>query len=126
MCAYAEALRNNPGADVLGTGRLTKSIPFKQAKHWGLVQWARPLLGVVMDGSSAAIDYQLDELLGADAGHFRFQTVLEGVSDRLDDASAANIEGLRRLAEASIEADAARLAAVCERLTAPKPHGNLV
>jgi patatin-like phospholipase/acyl hydrolase len=122
MCAYAEALRNHPGADVfvvsLGTGRLTGSISFKQAEHWGLVQWARPLLGVIMDGSSAAIDYQLDELLGADEGHFRFQTVLEGVSDRLDDASASNIEGLRRLAEASIKANAARLAAVCQRLTA--------
>jgi patatin-like phospholipase/acyl hydrolase len=122
MCAYAEALRNRPGADVLvvslGTGRLTESIPFREAKRWGLVQWARPVLGVIMDGSSAAVDYQLDELLGADIGHFRFQTVLEGVSDRLDDANPANIEGLRRLAEQSIKTDAARLAAVCKRLTA--------
>jgi patatin-like phospholipase/acyl hydrolase len=122
LCAYAEALRNHPDADVLvislGTGRLTKTISFKQAEHWGLVQWARPLLGVIMDGSSAAIDYQLDELLGADVGHFRFQTVLEGVSDRLDDASTSNIEGLRRLAEASLRDNADRLAAVCERLTA--------
>ena len=74
MCAYAEARRNHPGADVLvvslGTGRLTESIPFEQAKDWGLIQWARRLLGVIMDGSSAAIDYQLDELLGPDLGHF--------------------------------------------------------
>jgi patatin-like phospholipase/acyl hydrolase len=120
MCAYAEALRNNPGAEVLivslGTGRLTD--PIMDAKNWGLVQWARHLLGVIMDGSSAAIDYQLDELLGADAGHFRFQTVLDGVSDRLDDASASNIEGLRQLAEKAIELDGTRLATVCERLTA--------
>jgi patatin-like phospholipase/acyl hydrolase len=122
MCAYAEALRNHPGAEVLivslGTGRLTKSISFKQAKDWGVVQWARPLLGVIMDGTSAAIDYQLDEVLGADVGHFRFQTVLEGASDRLDDASASNIDGLRQLAEASIRSNAARLAEVCQRLTA--------
>ncbi len=121
LCAYAEALRNNPGAEVLvvslGTGRLTESISFEQAKHWGLVQWARPLLGVIMDGSSAAIDYQLDELLGSDEGHYRFQSVLEGVSDRLDDADPANIAGLRRLAEASIESNAERLAEVCARLT---------
>jgi patatin-like phospholipase/acyl hydrolase len=121
MCAYAEALRNRPGAEVLvvslGTGRLTKSISFEHAKHWGVVQWARPLLGVMMDGSSAAIDYQLDELLGQDAGHFRFQTVLEGASDRLDDAAVSNIDGLRALAEASIEREQARLAKVCERLT---------
>jgi patatin-like phospholipase/acyl hydrolase len=123
MCAYAEALRNQPGADVfvvsLGTGRLTDSISYGQARHWGLVQWARPLLGVIMDGSSAAIDYQLDELLGSDVGHFRFQAELEGVSDSLDDASVSNMDGLRELAEASIASNAGRLAQVCERLSAP-------
>jgi uncharacterized protein len=121
MCAYAEALRNHPGAEVLivslGTGRLTESISFDQAKHWGLVQWAHPLLGVIMDGSSAAIDYQLDELLGADEGHFRFQSVLEGVSDSLDDASASNIAGLRGVAEKLIATNVARLDTLCERLT---------
>ncbi len=122
MCAYAEARRNHPGAHVfivsLGTGRLTESISFEQASRWGLVQWARPLLGVMMDGSSAAIDYQLDELLGRDVGHFRFQTALDGVSDRFDDASASNIQALRELAEALVEREAARLAEVCRRLTA--------
>jgi len=121
MCAYAEALRNHPGKDVLivslGTGRLTESISFEQAKSWGVVQWLRPLLGAMMDGSSTAIDYQLDMLLGADVGHFRFQTVLEGVSDDMDDASTSNIEGLHALAEALIERDAARLSDVCARLT---------
>ncbi len=122
MCAYAEATRNHPGADVLivslGTGRLTESISFEQAKHWGLVQWVHPLLGVMMDGSSAAIDYQLDELLGPDRGHFRFQGVLNGVSDSLDDASATNIAGLRELAGGLIAENADRLDAVCGRLTA--------
>jgi uncharacterized protein len=120
MCAYAEARRNYPDADVLivslGTGRLTESISFDQAKHWGLVRWARPLLGVMMDGSSAAIDYQLDELLGYDRDHFRFQALLEGASDSLDDTSAKNIAGLRRVANELIEANASRLDAVCARL----------
>jgi patatin-like phospholipase/acyl hydrolase len=120
MCAYAEAMRDHPGSDILvvslGTGRLTESIPFRKAKHWGLVEWARPLLGVIMDGTSAAIDYQLDQLLAHDVRHFRFQTELKGVSDRLDDASAANIAGLRKLAEALIEERAAQIAAVCKLL----------
>jgi hypothetical protein len=124
MCAYAEARRNHPDAEVLivslGTGRLTESISYGQARHWGLVQWARPLLGVIMDGSSAAIDYQLDELLGADVGHFRFQAALEGVSDSLDDASASNIKGLGELAQRTIKENAARLDAVCRRLAPPR------
>jgi uncharacterized protein len=122
MCAYAEAARNHPGADVLivslGTGRLRESISFEQAKHWGLAQWVHPLLGVIMDGSSAAIDYQLDELLGPDRGHFRFQAVLKGVSDSLDDASAANIAGLRALADELVAENADRLDAVCRLLSA--------
>lgn len=122
MCAYAEAVRNNPGADVLivslGTGRLTESITFRQAKHWGLIQWAHPLLDVIMDGASAAIDYQLDELLGADRGHFRFQARLKDASDSLDDASPANIDGLRRCAERLILSETARIDEVCRLLSA--------
>ncbi len=120
MCAYAEAMRDHPDADILvvslGTGRLTESIPFKQAEHWGLLEWARPLLGVIMDGTSAAIDYQLDQLLERNVRHFRFQTVLEGVSDSLDDANPANIEGLAGLAKTLIKDSAAQIAAVCELL----------
>jgi patatin-like phospholipase/acyl hydrolase len=120
MCAYAEARRNYPDAGVLivslGTGRLTESISFKQSRHWGLVQWAQPLLGVMMDGSSTAIDYQLDELLGFDEDHFRFQALLDGASDSLDDASAKNIADLREVADKLIEENASRLKSVCARL----------
>lgn len=120
MCAYAEALRNEPGAEVLivslGTGRITDPISYDEAKHWGLIRWARPLLGVIMDGSSAAIDYQLDEILGPDEGHYRFQTVLEHASDSLDDASPENIANLQRVANELIQGEAARIEEVCKRL----------
>lgn len=72
---------------------------------------------MIMDGSSAAIDYQLDELLGCNRGHFRFQTVLEGVSDSLDDVRPSNIAGLRRLAEGLIERDTTQLDEVCALLS---------
>jgi hypothetical protein len=122
MCAYAEALRCEPDTEVLivslGTGRITDSISYGTARHWGLICWARPLLSVMMDGSSAAIDYQLDELLGPDVGHFRFQTVLNHASDSLDDASPANIANLQRAAEGLIKSEAARIEAVCSLLVA--------
>jgi patatin-like phospholipase/acyl hydrolase len=122
MCAYAEAARNHPGTEQLivslGTGRLTESVSYERARRWGLIRWAHPLLDVMMDGASAAVDYQLDELLGADRGHYRLQTVLVGVSGSLDDASPSNIEGLRKLAEGFLARNAARVEQVCERLTA--------
>ncbi len=120
MCAYAEAKRHDPETDILvvslGTGRLAESIPFRKAKHWGLVEWARPLLGVIMDGSSAAIDYQLNQVLGRDVLHYRFQTELKGVSDSLDDVSKDNIEGLSKLAKELIKESAKSIAAVCKLL----------
>ena len=121
MCAYAEAARNHSDADVLivslGTGHPTEAaISFKQAKRWGLACWAHPLLGVIMDGASAAVDYQLDELLGANQRHFRFQTLLDGVSDSLDDASPTNIAGLRKLAERLVASETGPLDEACALL----------
>ena len=120
MCAYAETARLAPGEPVrvvsLGCGRQTRSIAHDDAKDWGLVEWVRPLIDVVFDGVSAAVSYQLDQLLGD--RHHRFQVTLDRASDDLDDASAENL-GL--LAEQAAELVAARsddLDRVVEALTA--------
>src|SRR5438045_1453536 len=51
MCAFAEARRRHPRADIrlvsLGTGQLTKPLHYEQVKGWGLIEWARPLIDVV-------------------------------------------------------------------------------
>jgi uncharacterized protein len=63
MCAFAEVLRQRPGTEVvmlsLGTGERTRRRPFDEIDDWGLAEWARPILDVVFDGSSDAVDYQL-------------------------------------------------------------------
>lgn len=128
MCAYAEALgrdvpqaRAGGAADVLmlslGTGELTRPLPWSKARNWGLVGWARPILDVVFDGVSDATDYQLGRLLGPDR-YYRFQTVLDEASDDLDDASPANLARLRRQAAGLIERNEDRLAEVCGKLAA--------
>ena len=94
MCAYAEAARLAPGEQVrvlsLGCGRITRPIKHEDAKDWGLVEWVRPLIDVVFDGVSAAVSYQLDQLLGE--RHHRFQVTLDRASDDLDDASERNLD----------------------------------
>jgi hypothetical protein len=105
MCAYAEARRLRPDSDVrllsLGTGSQTRSITYDQARGWGALEWAQPIIDVVLDGSSDAVDYQLDHLLGE--RHYRLQATLTTASDDLDDADPANIAALeetgRRLVE---------------------------
>ena len=43
-----------------GTGSQTRPIRYEQARGWGMLEWARPIIDVVFDGSSDAVDYQLD------------------------------------------------------------------
>ena len=99
MCAFAEVRRHRPDAEVvllsLGTGQLTRPLPYDDVKDWGLVEWARPILDVVFDGVSDTVDYQLDQLLG-DGRYWRLQVALDGgASDDLDDASAENLRRLK-------------------------------
>jgi patatin-like phospholipase/acyl hydrolase len=120
MCAYAEAARLAPGEEAtvvsLGCGRLTRPIEHADAKGWGLVEWVRPLIDVVFDGVSAAVSYQLDQLIGD--RHHRFQVTLDRASDDLDDASARNLELLAEQASALIAERTDDLDRVVEALTA--------
>jgi patatin-like phospholipase/acyl hydrolase len=112
MSAFAEVLRFQPGADVvllsLGTGERTTRRSFDQIKDWGILEWARPLLDVVFDGISEAVDYQLRHALGK-GRYWRLQVELTLASDDLDDATEENIAGLRAQAEELIAARSADL-----------------
>jgi hypothetical protein len=75
---------------------------------WGLVEWARPILDVVFDGQSDAVDYQLRHAL-ADGHYWRLQVELELATDDLDDASEGNLQLLRRHANDLIATHSAQL-----------------
>lgn len=106
MSAFAEVVRFQPTAEVLlvslGTGERTRKRSFDQVKDWGLVEWAKPILDVVFDGMSEAVDYQLRHAL-EDGRYWRLQTELELASDDLDDAGEANLRLLRKHAEDLID-----------------------
>lgn len=121
MSAYSEARRLFPEETdflvvSLGTGQLTRSIPFEEAKDWGKVQWALPILSVVFDGVSDAVDYQLRQILGQH--FFRFQVTLDTANDDMDDASPANLAALQAEARRILQAQAADLGQVCQLLAA--------
>ncbi|HEX5981009.1 MAG TPA: CBASS cGAMP-activated phospholipase [Thermoleophilaceae bacterium] len=119
MSAFAEVLRFHPSDDVvllsLGTGQRTRSRRFADVDDWGLVEWARPILDVVFDGISDAVDYQLRHVLG-DEGYWRLQVELTRASDDLDDATPQNLAELRSHAEELIEARSADLNAAVRAL----------
>lgn len=100
----------------LGTGQLTRPIKYEEAKGWGLAGWAIPILNVVFDGVSDAVDYQLSQILGPD--HFyRFQTELNIANDDMDNASRANIEALKAQAKKIIKDNKVDIETVCTKLT---------
>jgi uncharacterized protein len=112
MSAFAEAVRFQPGAEVvllsLGTGERTRRRTFDEIEDWGLLEWTRPLLDVVFDGISDAVDYQLRHALG-EGRYWRFQVELTRANDALDDATDENLRALRAQAEELIAARSADL-----------------
>jgi patatin-like phospholipase/acyl hydrolase len=120
MVAVAQVLHDRPGAELvmvsLGTGSLTRSLPFDRVRHWGLLQWARPLVDVVFDGVSVATDDEAGEIVGR--RYWRLQTVLTTANDDLDDASRRNLEALRHQGEALVRERAGDIDAACAALTA--------
>src|SRR5260370_29788541 len=107
MCAFAEAMRLWPGREYIvvsiGTGGLERDIPYREAKDWGLVEWARPVLSVLMDGSCDTVSYELNRILGD--RHFRFDISLGTRSDPtaafddMDNTSPENLQLLQGRAE---------------------------
>ncbi len=123
-CAIAEALRKDARVDSaqdlvvlsVGSGERNRPIDLKSAQEWGAVEWAIPIIDVLFDGSTDAVDYIAQHLVGD--GYFRLQAELLAGLDDLDDVSATNIAALETLARNYLidAATQAKLAALASRL----------
>ena len=115
MCAYAETDGDLDVLVSLGTGEHTRPLPYEQVRGWGRLEWVRPVLDVVFDGTADAVDLQLDALLGA--RYVRLQTPLDEASDDLDDVTPENLAALEREAERLIAARDDEIDRLCEVLS---------
>jgi predicted acylesterase/phospholipase RssA len=113
--AYAEAGGELEVLASLGTGEHTRPLPFDKVEDWGALEWARPIIDVVFDGSADAVDGQLARLV--DGRYVRLQTRLDEASDDLDDASPENLAALRREAEQLIAERTDDIDRLCAALT---------
>ena len=123
MCAFAEAKKQCPGAEILlvslGTGQLTRRLEYEEAKNWGIIGWAEPLLRIILDGASDTVNYQLKGLLpesGSERAYYRFQPRLTKGKDDMDDASATNLSALENVARKFIKEHTDELNTLCHRL----------
>ena len=94
---------------------ISRPLPYDQARTWGLVGWARQILGVAFDGISDTVDYQLRKLL-AEERYFRYQIRLDKDQDALDDASDENVRELKILAKGLIQQESNNIDKLCSML----------
>lgn len=97
VSAYVEAKKLFPEEEIkllsIGTGELVRPIAYQDARNWGKLEWALPVMGCIFDGVSDAAHYQMKELLGNN--YLRLQTSLSIASDDMDNATRGNIENLK-------------------------------
>jgi uncharacterized protein len=116
MCAYADVVAAGRGDELelllsLGMGEHTRAYSLEQARSWGQLEWARPLLDIVFDGVADTIEFEAGKLLGD--RFVRLQTELDLASDEFDDASERNLAALRSEAERLIAASEEEIERVC-------------
>jgi hypothetical protein len=125
MCGYVEARATYPNCDdfsvvSLGTGEMTRPLPYQDVKGWGLARWAQPILSILLDGVSSTVDHQLRQLLPAAKDglrrYWRFQVRLDEDTDSLDDTRPANLRALKLLAESTIRERSQDIELLCADL----------
>jgi predicted patatin/cPLA2 family phospholipase len=121
MCAFVDrstvtGAKENTLMVSIGTGSLTRPLPYPQAKRWGLIRWGPRIFDVVFDGVSDSVDFQLHVLL-AESYH-RFQVTLDKAKDKMDDVGEQNLNDLKVQAEELIDSHEDELRKVCNKLMA--------
>ncbi len=108
LCAYAEVrdLFKKHATDIailsLGTGHTSKSYSYKEAKNWGMAEWIKPVIDIMMAGVSETVDYQIHQIYEAvdkPDQYLRINPSLVGtdVNPDMDDATTENLQALREL-----------------------------
>ena len=70
LCAYAQGRVMYPNEEdflvvSLGTGLQVQSRPCSEVRNWGILQWAAPISGVMLNSSNATVNYQMNALAGS-------------------------------------------------------------
>ncbi|NDJ23281.1 patatin [Nostoc sp. B(2019)] len=106
----------------LGTGSLTSVYTYNEVKNWGLLQWGRPLLNIVMDGGSEVVAGELERLFEPGdkeikGSYYRFQTFLTGDLEAIDNVKSENIRHLKALAHRLITEKSQQIDELCSILS---------
>lgn len=99
LCGISEAMNVCPLSDVhvlsLGTGK--QNFILKNPRKMGPLEWALPIVSVLMNGNHSAVDYTANKLIGD--RYVRLQMSLTEDESLFDNASSKNTTTLLKLAE---------------------------
>lgn len=124
VSAYVEAIRimreeetRRSGVFMLslGTGQITQSISYGNAKSWGKIEWIEPLLDCMFDGVSDAVDYQMDMLLGSDYVRIQHNN-LDADQQEMDNVDPENMKNLKSIAEKYIDDNDELIQRICDSI----------
>lgn len=122
MCAYAEVTRMDK-RDLLfvslGTGEMSsQTIEHDKAIDWGVMEWIKPLIDVMMDGNSDTVAYQLQQIIEVqpNSDYFRLQARLTKDSAEMDNVKDSNIRKLKIIANELIAEQGKAIAEICDCL----------
>lgn len=120
MCAFAHAMSIGYDEDdmtiiSIGTGAVARELEYEEVRHWGLANWARPILDITSQAGNHAIDWQLNHILRR--GHyFRIQPLMSGMRSAIDDARPETISALEEVAAEVISRHSKDLDTLCSKL----------
>ena len=117
VCAYAQARNMYPQESnflvvSLGTGVVVHNRLCSKINNWGIAEWAMPISSVVLNSSSATVDYQMRALVGND-NYIRFQVQLDEDTAKMDNASEKNMKRLVALANEAVSQESEEIDRLC-------------
>jgi patatin-like phospholipase/acyl hydrolase len=125
MCALVEAKVLHPETPnllvvSLGTGQASRSLPYDQAKNWGLVKWVQPVMDILIHGVGDTVDFEMKQLLPLVDGeqcYYRFDTKLtDDSTEDMDNTSPENLRALGLIGEKVISDHNRELDQLCAML----------
>ncbi|WP_196888880.1 CBASS cGAMP-activated phospholipase [Aureivirga sp. CE67] len=107
----------------IGTGSSSKTYEYKKAKDWGMVGWIKPIIDIMMAGSSQTVDHHLKQIFDTVEGqesydYHRLEPKIVLAEPDMDDASIKNMNKLKEdaLSYISNEAIYAELHEIARKL----------
>lgn len=110
LCAYVEARQNFHSSDgdkasakdlymvSLGTGSVEKPYMYNKAKSWGVAMWLKPLVDIMMSGSSETVDFQLQNIFASENvsdQYVRIEPPIGSADVQMDNVKPENIQALK-------------------------------